>query len=190
MATTYPSFATPSQYAALTNTVEDPAIQPMLDAASSMIRRYCGWHISPVVAEDVVVDGRGGHTQTLPTLRLVELVSVDETSWAGSTTVYAGDEIEWSADGYLHRQGYWTERLRGVKASIVHGIPPEDCLDLAMLCCNIVARAAASPNGETGQTVGSVSVSFSTTGDGMAGGVSLGDSQMAQLDSLRLFGRP
>lgn len=190
MGTTYPSFATPDQYAALTNTDVDPDIQPMLDAASSLIRRYCGWHVSPIVTEDVIVDGRGGYVQTLPTLHLVELLTLDETSCTGTLTSYVGDEIEWSTSGFLRKCSLWTDRLRGIKASISHGFDPDDCGYLATLCASIVARASASPYGEKAQTVGSVSVQYSTATDGSSGGVALSESQMAQLDSLRLFGRP
>jgi len=53
-----------------------------------------------------------------------------------------------------------------------------------------LAEAAKAAYGEKAQTVGSVSVQYSTATDGSSGGVALSESQMAQLDSLRLFGRP
>jgi hypothetical protein len=122
---------------------------------------------------------------------LVDVVTLDEIDASGTVTTVDGDLIEWSEDGYLRKVvGHWTERLRGIRATIQHGIPTDDCLDLAMLCANIVARASASPFGEKAQTVGSVSVQFSTTPGGQSGGVVLFDHQMIQLDHLRLFGRP
>lgn len=191
----YPSFATPEQYALLTSTAVDPNIQPLLDGASGLIRRYCQWHISPVVTADVVVDGRGGYLQTLPTLRLVDLVSLDEIDCNATIVHYDGSELEWSASGYVKKQtgqwarGTWTERLRGITASMTHGFDPAEVLDLSILCAHIVASAVASPFGEKMQGVGSVNIQYSTTSEGTAGGMVLAEHQMLQLDRYRLFGR-
>lgn len=40
------------------------------------VQDYCGWHIAPVLTETITVDSENGHTLHLPTLRLVDLVSV------------------------------------------------------------------------------------------------------------------
>lgn len=184
MPTQYPSFATPAQYALITKTTEDPNIQGLLDAASSAIRRYCGWHVSPVVTEEVVADGSGGHIQSLPTLRLVSILALTETSRGGTVTVWLPDDLEWSRNGYLRHSGYWTDRLQGISASIEHGFEQADCLDLATLCVVMAARAESNPYGETQETVGSVSVTFG--GSGTGSGVALYPDQMAQLDAYRL----
>ena len=189
MAATYPSFATPDQYAKLTGTPVNPDIQGLLDAASSMIRRYCGWHIAPVVTEACIADGSGGKLQALPTLRLVDLVALDETS-NGVVTVWDPADIEWSRNGYLRKVGMWTARLQGVAATIEHGFELDDVGDLAMLCATMAARAEASPFGEKQAAVGSVSTTLSASPSGAAGGVSLYADQLAQLDGYRLNQRP
>lgn len=187
---TYPSLATPEQYAALTGTPVNPDIQPVLDAASALIRRYCGWHISPVMQEEMIVDGAGGHVQNLPTLNLVNLLALEELMPGGTVNVYPPTEVEWSRNGYLRKVGCWTERFQAITATVEHGYDEGDCLDLAMLCATMAARAVASPFGEKQQTVGSVTVALSSGASGAAGGVALYPDQAAQLDAYRLFGRP
>ena len=76
------------------------------------VREYCGWHIAPEVDEEVTVDGSGCAVQMLPTLRLVDLVSITNDGAAVSNP-------EWSAAGFV--RGSWTCRLRGVTATMRHG---------------------------------------------------------------------
>lgn len=83
----------------------DPGIQ-------SLIRSYCGWHIAPVILETVTVDGSGGSAQLLPTLRLVEVLSI--TNDGKPVT-----DPQWSQMGAV--RGCWTGKLRGVVAEIRHG---------------------------------------------------------------------
>jgi hypothetical protein len=191
MPATYPSFATPDQYAAWIGVTPPPdGVQELLDAASSTIRRYCGWHVAPVVTEQVVVDGRGGHSQLLPTLRLVDLLALSIWQVGGTDLVIDPLTVEWSRDGYLRQSACarWPERLRGITATIEHGF--EDYGDLAIMSMTMVARATTNPYGLTSQAVGGVSIGMSTTASGQAGGVVLFDGQMAELDSYRIFGRP
>lgn len=194
MVAAYPSFATPDQYAALTGTNPPPDnIQDLLDAASSAIRRYCGWHISPVVTEDVTVDGSGGDIQSLPTLRLLDIISLSEIWNDQLTYIYSLSEIEWSRNGYLRKpSGVWTRRLSGILANIKHGFEAGDTGDLAQMTVTMAARAISSPFGVTTQTVGQVSVRYGSgsSSSGSAGGVTLYPDQAAQLDAYKLFGRP
>jgi len=189
MTPTYPSFATPDQYAKLTGTPVDPEMQGLLDAASSMIRRYCGWHIAPELTEDIVVDGSGGRSLSLPTLRLVDVISVTETRH-NTITMWPPDEIEWSRAGVLRHVGIWTDRLRGVTASATHGFSLDDVGDLTIMCATMAARAVASPFGEKQTSVGAVSVTLSAPSNGASGGVSLYADQLATLDAYRLNQRP
>lgn len=81
-------------------------------AVQEAIRGYCGWHIAPIITETVTVDGSGGCVQLLPTLRLVDLVSISNDG-----TVVT--DPEWSENGAV--RGHWTGKLRGVTATITHG---------------------------------------------------------------------
>lgn len=57
----------------------DPEVERMLEAALVTARRYCGWAVTPVIAyEELTLDGPGSRILQLPTLKLVELVSISE----------------------------------------------------------------------------------------------------------------
>jgi hypothetical protein len=90
------------------------------------IRSHCGWHIAPEVTETVTVDGPGTSVVVLPTLRLVDVVSITND----------GTEVtdpEWSRAGTV-RYYCWTWKYRGVVAEITHGYDewPADLLALAV----------------------------------------------------------
>lgn len=81
-------------------------------AAVASVRAYCGWHIAPEVTETLTVDGSGTSVQMLPTLRLVDLISITN---AGAVVA----DPEWSTSGMV--RGCWTSRFRGVVAEMRHG---------------------------------------------------------------------
>lgn len=179
-------------------------IDDLLADASAAIRRYCGWHISPVIAEDVVLDGSGSTSQRLPSLRVVEIVAVTN---AGQELDVS--KLEWSTDGFMrlgmpgrhygygggsaYGYGYgggWTSHLRGVEVSYRHGFDPADVGQLAALTCTLVARSIASPRGYlTGESVGSVSLSYGGTADDRPSSMSLLGYEQQLLDNYRLPGR-
>jgi hypothetical protein len=136
-----PALATHEDVAKLTGQTFDAAQQARLTlylaAASRMLREAAGWHLYPVIGEDVTLDGSGAASQLLPTMRLVELLGVTEN---GVALDVAGG-VEWSADGYLRKLNGapWTRRLRGVRASIRHGYPVLE--DVQRLACELAARA-------------------------------------------------
>lgn len=108
-----------------------------LQAAVSAVRDYCGWHISPVVEETFILDGSGGSEVSLPTLRLVDLISATN----------GGNEVdpEWSADGTLRLTGRWTDRFRGVRVVAKHGF--ESVPSLAALILDVADRATLGGSG-------------------------------------------
>jgi hypothetical protein len=86
------------------------------------VRGVCGWHIAPEVTETLTVDGPNSSVLILPTLRLVDVVSVLND---GTAVV----DPEWSTSGMV-RTYCWTWKYRGVVAEITHGFEewPEDLL--------------------------------------------------------------
>lgn len=169
-----------------------PAAELVLAAATSMVRRYCGWHIHPVISGvDLTVDSFGGCVLALPTLSLLDVISVDQKTWTGPNgwqTVDL-DYIDWSDDGYLYRTtGRWPMRPRGVRATITHGL--ENAEELQQVVLTMAARALVAPTGAVSQTVGAVSVNYGAGGEGgPGGGVRLYSDQLATLDRYRIFGR-
>jgi hypothetical protein len=101
-------------------------------AAVASVRAYCGWHIAPEVTETLTVDGSGTSVQMLPTLRLVDLISITN---AGSVVT----DPEWSTSGMV--RGCWTSRLRGVVAEMRHGFE-EWPSDLVAVIAEMVAGIA------------------------------------------------
>jgi hypothetical protein len=189
---TYPPFATVAQYEAMTGqTPAPPNTEDMLAAASAAIRRYCGWHIAPVVDEVLTVDGVGGRSQPLPTMRLLKVNQITEKTDYSSTVITTGDQIEFSVNGYLRkRTGCWTNWLQGVAADIQHGHALLDVADLTQLVLNMTARSLSNPYGYNQQAVGGVSVGLAATSSGNPGGLALFDDQLAALNLYRLEARP
>lgn len=138
-------FADADQYAAVIGSAPDRA-QWDLDGVSAAIRLRAGWHIWPRVTEDITVNGSGGSTLMLPTMKLWDVLACTEQQ-RGSTDLTTVDvtTLEWADDGYLRRDGCWTRRLRGVTVTIDHGY--DDVPDLASLCLDLAARVSAGPAG-------------------------------------------
>lgn len=153
-------------------------IDPLLEAVSDDIRDYCGWHIAPTLTEVVTVDGSGAEVQPLPTLHLLDVVSVTES---GSAVDLAG--IEWSRDGYLKRPGgWWTSALRGVAAEIEHGYPATPP-GLVSLVCEVALRALVVPAGASRESSGGESVTWRES--------AMVDLETRMLDRrFRIVGRP
>src|SRR5690606_21826214 len=112
-----PPFLTPAEFSAGTGgkiAAGDPRVQPLIDGATAAIRRYCGWHVAPVVTEEVILDGPGGRLLSFPTLRLVSIGALSED---GEAAVVA--DLEWSELGNVRKRcGRWTDCFRGVTATI------------------------------------------------------------------------
>lgn len=124
-------------------------------AASASIRRYCGWHIAPVLTQTLVLDGPGGYRLMLPTLNLVDVL---EFSQGGSP--YQVASLQWSHKGYM--EGCFGYQLRGITITIEHGY--EAVPDLAQLVCDLASRASVVPVAVNREQAGSVSVSYREPG--------------------------
>lgn len=185
-----PPLATGQQYTDLTG---QPAPPGLLGQASAAVRRYCGWHISPVIDEQLIVDGSGGRALGLPTLRLLDVLSVYEPGAVVVSNPPLPEEqvsladLDWSVSGWLSRVTPWTDRERGVWVTARHGFEPVEVPDLAAVVCIVAARAAANPQGANAVTIGGVSVQFPTDPSGSGGGLTLSGGQLTILESYRLF---
>jgi hypothetical protein len=131
--------------------------QLMLDGACEAVIEYCGWHITPVLTETVTVDGTGTPVQTLPTLNLVALDSVQENGVALDVA-----RIDWSSNGVMEKRlgGIWTTRRRGVTAGIQHGYDVTPGWIVTMICA-AAGRAFTTPLGRMQETAGDQSITYS-----------------------------
>ncbi|MDO5049996.1 MAG: hypothetical protein Q4D87_08970 [Actinomycetaceae bacterium] len=150
----------------------------MAKGVTAMIRRYCGWHVAPVVEETLVLDYDGGGVLTLPTLRVEALLSltVDGVEVA---------DPEWSRAGDV-RLGARPAKWQGVQARVQHGYPVEEVADLRQVAVQAALVGLASPMGVVRESSGQVSIEYSRTGLGVAGGLALMERDMRILDAYRL----
>lgn len=164
----------------------DPRVSDALKAVTSSIRKEAGWHIGPVVeAHSVTLDGPGGRILHLPTLKLLNLVSVTEL---GTAVDLAGDSHDWSELGLVEKRDgtYWTDRFRKIVAVMDHGY--EDIADLKFLALSLVSRGLSSPLGATREQAGSMSIQWATPTPGVAGGLVPLPSELRIMDRYRLVG--
>ncbi|MGC4891084.1 hypothetical protein [Micromonospora sp. DT227] len=163
---------------------EDAATaQLLIDMVSAEIRSHCGWHITPIADDTVTVDGSGSQVLALPTMRLLDVVSLKER---GVDVDVAG--VQWSEAGYLWRAAPWTSALRGVEVQISHGYaatPPE----LAAVVCGAAARAMANPSGVAREASGGESVSYATQ-NGAPLTLALTDLELRLLDRRYRIANP
>lgn len=152
-----------------------------LSAAEAAVRAYCGWHISPVIAESVVLDGTGARTLFVKTLRLVSI-----TAATVDGTVVDPLTLEWSEAGFVRAAGVWPDKFRSVSLSITHGF--DTVPDVVEIVRAIAARAASAPTGVVREQAGAVSVSLSQVAPGVSGGVVLMDHERRMLDRYRISG--
>lgn len=181
MPSSLPPFATSDQLAALIGVAAPPASDATLMAVSTEIRRYCGWHIAPVLTTDLVLDGCGGVDQPLPSLRVLDVLSLTEAGVSVPT-----DTLEWSAAGFLRKPGQWTTRLRGIALTISHGWDLDEVSDLTLLTTVLAARVLVSPQGIGQASTGAVSVSLSADPSTGVGNPALSESQRSIVDAYAL----
>lgn len=158
----------------------DPA-QDDLAAAEAVVRKYCGWHVAPVIIEDLILDGTGTASLFIKSLRVVNVLAAEVDG-----TVLDPATLEWSEAGYLRIPGAWPDKLRAVKLTVEHGF--DDVPDVAAIVRAIAARASASPTGVVREQAGAVSIGFSLTAPGVSGGVVLMDHERRMLDKYRIPG--
>lgn len=153
--------ATPEQLEAHTEgrvTAADPRAALTLAGVTASLRRWCGWHVAPVLTETLILDGPGGRELALPSLHVLNLVSVLN----GDADVDL-DYLEWSALGNV-RGPVWSSRYRSVRVTLEHGYEVDEVPDLVTAVLSVSARFLASPMGATSEQAGSVSVSWGGTG--------------------------
>lgn len=194
-ATDLPSFATMPQLVAYSHNLIDPAdvtAQLMLDAASNLIRHYCGWHIYPSVALALTMDGPGGTVLQLPSKYVTDVASVTESGLVTDPGVY-----RWSQLGEIERssafwqngawRSWWTLGFRLIEVSFTSGydVPPPE---LTTMVLSMTARALASPTGATREQAGGVMVQYALSSTHAAGGLALMTNDMELLDPYRIVG--
>lgn len=98
-----------------------PTSTDRLEQAQAIVRAYCGWHIAGYREETLRLPSTGQRTVLLPTLHLVEVLSITQGGSPVDATSYSGSDA-----GVLTNTGWWT--TEDVTVTFVHGYqvaPPE-----------------------------------------------------------------
>lgn len=134
--------------------------------AEQLVRSYCGWHIAPSRADQVVtVSGTGSSIVMLPSMYVTAVASV----------VVDGYTLVEGTDYVVHREGFlelsspdWTSRYTYLPGTVVvtftHGYaaPPDDVVAVVQA---VASRSVDSPGSVT--QVGQVR--YATGSDGAGG---------------------
>lgn len=148
----------------------------ILDRSLAEVRQWCGWHVTPILTEEITVDGPGGKLLWLPTLRLVALTAVAEDGVELDVA-----DLEWSATGLVRKplSGLWTEKFRGITVTLTHGV---DAKDFEAAVYSVADRKSQMPVGGAIATVGP----FRWVEEKVASGSSFLPAELAILQQYRL----
>lgn len=184
-----PPLASPADVEAYTKgklKAADLRVPAALAAVSRSIRRRAGWHIWPLVeAHTLALDGPGGVVLSLPTLKLVALTAITDDETVLDSV--ADLRVSPSTGLVKKRSGAnWSEQYGAIAVTMDHG--EEEVPDLANLALKLVARGLASPMGATREQAGALSVNWSMTTQGVAGGIVPTPDERTLMDSYVLTG--
>lgn len=160
----------------------DPRLPDLIGGVTAAIRRYCGWHVGPVIEETVTLDSAGGSWLKLPSLQVVEVSSVKVNGQE------IKDRFRWSRQGLIRlKSGCFPDDYGCVEVTFRHGF--EDVSLVRQVAVQVIVNALSSPLGVTREQAGQVSISWSQTAPGVSGGISLLQRDLDILDSYRLESR-
>ena len=145
---------------------DDPRAADALARGSAIIRNFCGWHVAPSVEETLTLDGPGGRLLTLPSMFVTDISSITQCDDLVDPASYT-----WSALGLVTRMARWTTEDRGITVTLTHGHATSDAAKSILL--SMVARDLMSPLGVVREQAGALSVTWSQTAPGVAGGITL-----------------
>lgn len=127
----------------------DPEVERMLDTALAVARRECGWNVSPVARVTLLLDGPGSRILSVPSRKIVDLVSVTENG----TSLNIAD-LTWSAGGppglmerpaaiRKRNRGWWSEDYQSVEVVMDSGYTEEEAPDWRQAVLSMVDQMAS-----------------------------------------------
>lgn len=162
----------------------DPRVVALAVSVGAAVRRYCRWHIAPIVKETRIFDTNGGTLLQLPTLKLREISSF---KILGRELDVA--QLEWSELGSV-RVASLPRRFRSVEVTFTHGYDRDEVMDVVGVAAQVARMAASSPMGVIQESLGSRSMTLAQLAPGIAGGISLLERDLAILNAYRLETKP
>ncbi|EEI16272.1 hypothetical protein [Corynebacterium lipophiloflavum] len=149
-----------------------PVSQDDINLAVETLRDLAGWHVWPIRSDTVTVDTAGDSVIFLPTLRLLDVTSVEVDG-----TPVPLDSIEWSESGMIRFKQRPRRGFRRVTATIRHGFESTPLTAVAM------HMASRSKQPGTNMAVGGISV-------GAPGAMTPQSSEWRLLDRYKLGPMP
>jgi hypothetical protein len=170
---------------------DDPATEQALAAALAVARRYCGWHVNPVLDDQVLtMDGPGAPLLVLPTLNLVKCSKIVEQGVEADLTYVqisarglarklfgfpapAGDSAWWYWAETLPRstyllapiESYWAGGYGAIEVTMSHGY--EDAPDWQSAVLSYLNRTALEQqSGGSREVIGPFQFGPATTASG------------------------
>lgn len=173
-------FCTPEEVTAITG-VDATGSELLIAGVSDIIRQECGWHIAPSL-ECSYEPLSGGRLFLLPALWVTEVSSVFDKL---ENRKMEQGEYEVARNGIVRRCCFqnWGEQLGRYTVTYKAGYDVVPDI-LKTICAQASASAIKSPVGIASESVGDVSVSYSTTG--RAGAIALTSREMELLSPFRL----
>ncbi|RIS72036.1 hypothetical protein D2E70_03595 [Mycobacteroides abscessus] len=171
-----------AQYTKGRLTVDDSEAGRNLAAGLAAVQRWCGWHVTPVKQDhEVELDGPGGPLLRLPTLRLVELLSVTEDGVALNL-----GSLEWSKTGLVRKKSGapWSCKLGAITVKMNHGFAEAADFEAAVL--SYIDRMSQTPEGGKPIAVGP----FRWAEEKTAAGSAFSMAELSILDLYRLEPQP
>lgn len=151
-------------------------LQAVLDAVSSAIRDYCGWHVAPSLECTYTGEGEG-HLLVLPAMGVTSVTSLE----IGDSAVSG---FEWSASGMVRlKTSEFPDVWRSVECVYTAGF---DSAAIGQVVAQIASNAIAAAPGVANERAGNVSITYNQTGSGITGGVSLLPRDYSLLAPYRL----
>lgn len=120
----------------------DDEAQAAIDAVLAAARRYCGWHVSPVATDDeVVVDGPGGRSLSLPTLNLIQVSAIDEDGTEVDLSYVRASRL-----GIVRKRfgSHWVSEYGAVTVKMTHGYTETEAADWRRAVVKLVGQREQS----------------------------------------------
>lgn len=130
---------------------DDAETARLLAAALAAARRYCGWHVTPVLtAQAVTLDGPGSPLLVLPTLHLTAVTELSENG----VDLDVDTAIRWSTRGLVRKtnRGWWSGEFGAITAKITHGY--EAAVDWQAAVLSLCDRWSDLPAGGEPKVIG------------------------------------
>lgn len=134
----------------------DKTINDVIARAETRLRRYCRWHVWPILRQTHSLASGGGESVLLRSLRVLDIEDVT----VGGRAVPV-DQIDWSEDGRVRIKGRrFPDALSAVQVTVVHGYDIDEIDDVRDVLMGMLERTLSLPVGVKASSTGDKSVEY------------------------------